>query len=170
MRDTKYLEFFLCQTDATQHQAVSFEGLKPNTEYRYAVVVTYDALDGKGFDVHTLYSKEFNTYPALSFSNLEITQTEVSFVLAWNSQIKDTTMTALALYQNGTPVKELALDARKIENLLSNTTYELVAEYLLNGVSERCSISFTTKENGIITYSGGGYGSVRAFFSSIGTE
>ena len=126
--------------------AVSFEGLKPNTEYRYAVVVTYDALDGKGFDVHTLYSKEFNTYPALSFSNLEITQTEVSFVLAWNSQIKDTTMTALALYQNGTPVKELALDARKIEDLLSNTAYELVAEYLLNGVSERCSISFTTKE------------------------
>ena len=126
--------------------AVSFENLKPDTEYQYAVAVTYDALDGTGFDVHVLYRKDFNTYPALSFHNVEITQTEVSFVLAWNAQMKEQNLTSLALYQNGSLVKSLALDAKSVGDLYSNTAYELVAEYLLNGVTERCSFSFTTEK------------------------
>ena len=125
--------------------AVSFEGLKPNTEYQYAVTIAYDALDGKGFDTYVLVRKDFDTYSALTFENLQVTQTEVYFVPTWNAQVKEKELLSLALYQNGTLVKNLSFDINKVDGLLSNTAYELVAEILVDGVRERATLNFTTQ-------------------------
>lgn len=123
---------------------VSFEQLKHNTPYRYAVIAAYDPLDGTGFDLHVLAQKAFTTLPALSFAGLEITKTEATFALNWNEQMKDRELLSLKLYQNDTLVRELALDAVKVDDLLSNTAYTLVAEFTKNGAIERSTVDFTT--------------------------
>ena len=125
---------------------VSFENLKHNTPYRYAVIASYDPLDGTGFDLHVLAQKEFTTLSALSFASLQVAQTEVTFALDWNEQMKDRELLSLKLYQKDVLVRELALDATKVDGLLSNTAYTLVAEFTKNGVTERSAIDFTTME------------------------
>ena len=41
---------------------VSYEGLDSGKYYRYAIVAVYDAFDGKGVALHTLYHGEINRY------------------------------------------------------------------------------------------------------------
>lgn len=124
---------------------VTFENLKPNATYRYAVVATYDALDGKGFGLHILARKEFTASSVLSFADLQVMQGEVSFTLRWSELVETKELLSLAIYQNDTLIRELPLDATEASGLYSNTSYTLVAEYLRDGISERISVDFKTQ-------------------------
>ncbi len=51
---------------------VSFEGLSPCAEYQYGIVATYDAYDGEGYVLHTLYENSFNNDPAVSITGMTL--------------------------------------------------------------------------------------------------
>ena len=123
---------------------VTFDGLKTDTAYRYEIVACYDCLDGSGFGSYTLYQADFSTRKIVMFSNVTTTQSGVSFAIVWEEDYSSKALTSLALYQNGELLRELALDATNVAELLSNNAYTLVAEYQNNGASERVSYDFRT--------------------------
>lgn len=129
---------------ALGENSVSFDGLKTNTLYQYAIVGYYDDLSGGGFDMYILYKDAFYTDSVVLFDGINIGQENISFGFTWHKDHQNKSLTSLKLYKDGTPVKELDVNATSVDGLLSANTYILVAEYSNNGNTESISIEFTT--------------------------
>ena len=123
---------------------VSFDGLKTNTLYQYAVIGYYDDLSGDGFGMNVLYKDAFYTNSVVLFDNITIGQESISFSFLWHEDHQGKAISALKLYKGDAFVKDVAADATSISELFSNTTYKLVAEYPNGNSTESIYIEFTT--------------------------
>ena len=127
------------------NNSVNFNGLDTNTLYQYAVVGYYDDLSGVGFGMNILYKDAFYTDSVVLFDNITVGQESISFGFSWHEDRSDKTLSALKLYKSDTLVKDISVSATSISELLSNTSYKLVAEYFNGSITEAISIEFTTR-------------------------
>ncbi len=132
------------QDIAIGDNSVTFNGLKTNTLYQYAIVGYYDDLSGADFGMNILYKDAFYTDPIVLFDNINIGHESITFGFSWNENHSDKTFSALKLYKGDTFVKPLSVSSTSVTELLSNTAYKLVAEYLNGSATEAISIEFTT--------------------------
>ena len=116
--------------------AIIFDGLELNTEYRYAIEADYDNLSGEGRTTYTLAQGTIRTLEALKFDGVASTQGEIVFDLVWNEAYEEKELIALELYLGGEKVRELALTDRSVTGLFSNNKYILRATYF-NGSEEK---------------------------------
>ena len=123
---------------------VNFDGLKTNTLYQYAVVGYYDDLSGNGFGMNVLYKDAFYTNSVVLFDNITIGQESFSFSFLWHEDHQNQAISALKLYKGDNFVKNVDVSATSVNELLSNTTYKLVAEYPNGNNTESIYIEFTT--------------------------
>ncbi|MBQ5676587.1 MAG: hypothetical protein IIV45_16255, partial [Lachnospiraceae bacterium] len=70
---------------------MTFEGLKTNALYQYAVIAVYDALDGAGVTQHVLSSKAVYTKYVVLFDAVEPTPYSVSFAMLWDEAVANKT-------------------------------------------------------------------------------
>lgn len=125
--------------------AVAFTGLKTNTLYQYAIVAHYDALDGKGYSPYVLAQRTFCTKAVVLFDQISLATTGMEFAFVWDAAYTaEHVIDALALYQNGAKVADLAVNAQTVSNLQPDTTYVLTASYRHGGEAESISLEFTT--------------------------
>ena len=123
---------------------VRFDGLETNKVYQYAVLATYDALDGAGMNTYVLLKKSFSTRPVVLFDSITLSTTGVQFALSWDGDAAAKSLTALALYQGDSKLRDLAADAISVDGLRANTAYVLVADYQNGGKTEQIKLEFTT--------------------------
>lgn len=128
----------------TGDNTVTFDGLKTNTLYQYAVVGYYDNLSGNGFAMNVLYKDAFYTDSVVLFDNITVGQEGISFSFLWHEDHQNKSISALKLYKEDTFVKNIDANATSISELLSNTTYKLVAEYPNGNNTESIYLEFTT--------------------------
>ena len=124
--------------------AVTFDELKTNTLYQYAVVGYYDDLSGDGFGMNVLYKDAFYTDSVVLFDNITVGEESISFSFLWHEDHQNKSIFALKLYKGSSFVKNITANATNISELLSNTTYKLMAEYPNGNNTESIYIEFTT--------------------------
>ena len=129
---------------AVGENAVTFNGLKTNTLYQCAIVGYYDDLSGNGFGMNVLYKDAFYTDSVVLFDNITVGQESISFGYLWHEDHQNKTISALELYKGDNFVKDLTANINTVSELLSNTTYKLVAEYLNADNTESIYLEFTT--------------------------
>jgi len=134
---------------ALGENSVSFEGLKTNTLYQYAVVGYYDDLSGEGFKMNVLYKDAFYTDSVVLFDSITIGQDSISFGFVWHEDHQDKAISALKLYKDENLVIDLDASATVAEDLLSDNTYKLVAEYKNGDNNESIYIVFTTLDKAV---------------------
>jgi hypothetical protein len=122
---------------------VKFENLKTNTVYQYAVLGHYDDLSGDGLAIHLLYDQFISTKAVVLFNNIQIGYEEIEFNFEWNNDFENKEIETLTLIKDNQNIK-LDNQTTKVEGLLSNTVYSLVAEYLNGSQIETISIEFKT--------------------------
>ena len=123
---------------------VEFTSLETNTLYQYAVVAYYDDLSGAGFGMNVLYKDAFYTDSVVLFDDVTIGQESVSFAFHWHEDHQGKAISALKLYKDGAFVMDITASSMSVGELLSNTTYKLVAEYKNGENTESIYIEFTT--------------------------
>ena len=123
---------------------VEFTSLETNTLYQYAVVAYYDDLSGAGFGMNVLYKDAFYTDSVVLFDNVTIGQESVSFAFHWHEDHQGKAISTLKLYKDGAFVKDITASSMSVSELLSNTTYKLVAEYQNGENTESIYIEFAT--------------------------
>ena len=152
------------------YNTITFDNLVMSTTYEYGVVTAYDLIDGR--DVHSewLLTKKFTTLGAFSFSNIKVDKTSLTFEINRTGEVG--VINAISLYDANTKelVKTGDASTRLFENLLSNHTYNLYADftYTINGneISDYvCVKSITTEAKVKPTLS---FDSVTADKTSIG--
>ena len=131
---------------------VAFNGLTTGTLYQYAIVARYNAYDGEGDVLHVLQEAMVSTAAVLTFADARLVGNTYYFRLAWHEQIGDRTLLSLALYEGGTKVQDVPLDATCIENLEQNRSYRLVATYAYGEGQETIETAFETKTVYAITF------------------
>lgn len=123
---------------------VLFDNLKTNTLYQYAVVAYYDDLIGEGIQLRALAKGAFYTDSLVLFDGVTVSSDSVAFDFKWNDTHPTKELISLKLYKDGELVRELSTGAREVGELLSNTTYEIVAEYDNAGVTESITLEALT--------------------------
>ncbi len=123
--------------------AVTFDGLKPNTLYQYAIVATYDALDGKGFSEYILSEQAIYTEAPMLFDSVVLTTTSVSFDFLRHTNADGATIESIVL-SDGTATQNLGVSATSKEGLLPNTAYTLTVTYRNGDRTETITLEFTT--------------------------
>ena len=129
---------------AVGDNSVTFDNLKTNTLYQYAVVGYYDNLSGDGFKMNVLYKDAFYTDSVVLFDNITVGQENISFSFLWHEDHQGKAISTLKLYKENSYIKNVTESATSISELLSDTTYKLVAEYSNGDKTESISIEFTT--------------------------
>ncbi len=124
--------------------SVSFTGLKTGTLYEYAIIATYDALDGKGITRHVIASHATYTKSIVLFDNVEVGTNKVSFSFLWDADFAAKTVTSLSLYRNGLKERSLDVTATEVTGLKTDTGYTLTATYQNGSATEEISIFFVT--------------------------
>ncbi|MBE6703331.1 MAG: leucine-rich repeat domain-containing protein [Ruminococcaceae bacterium] len=124
--------------------SVTFDGLKTNTLYQYAVIASYDALDGEGVMYHVLAQKALRTKYIVLFDDVELTIDSVRFSLLWDEAFANKTLTSLAFYQGDTKIEDLSVEDTFIEGLSINTAYRLVGTYQNGDKTETIAIDILT--------------------------
>ncbi len=127
-----------------EKKTVKFENLKTNTLYQYAIVAYYDALDGTGTNVYTIYKKALYTKAIVTFEQINVGNEGLTFGFLWDEDFSARTIKSLSLYRNNVKVMDLDATGTAVTGLLSNTEYTLLAEYDNNGATESISVNFTT--------------------------
>jgi len=137
---------------------VSFDKLKQDTLYQYAIVTSYDSLEGNGNQVVILEKHAFYTNKMLNLSIVEATQHSVEFNLDIDDKAEVGSLTSIKLYKGNEEIQSLAdLTLREFSGLLSNNLYEIRVVYtydLNDGVGEQTITStheVTTKSKAIPT-------------------
>ena len=138
---------------ALGESSVVFDGLTRATEYRYAIVASYDALDGKGFAPHLLASGEAKTKRTLAFDSIGSTQTSISFSLVWDESHPTKKLDSLSLWLGEEKISDLAIDATSVDGLLTDTEYKLVATYIYNGADETVEQTIKTEARALPDFS-----------------
>ena len=126
---------------------VSFERLKTNTLYQYAVVGLYDDLAGNGLRINVILKDTFYSDAIILFDNIVITQQSISFDFYNNPNYSSATPSVLKLYKDEKLVSEFLGDTTVVNDLFSAATYVLVAEYFNGNEIETISVEFTTLSN-----------------------
>ena len=129
---------------AVGNNSIIFDGLKTNTVYQYAVVGYYDNLSGNGFGLNVLYKDAFYTDSVVLFDDITVGQESVNFGFLWHEDHQGKAISALKLYKNKAFIKDITTSDTSIIDLLSNTTYTLVAEYQNGDNTESIYLEFTT--------------------------
>ena len=125
--------------------SVAFDGLATNTVYQYAIIGYYDNfIDGFGMKV--LYKSVFKTQAIVLFDQITVGYTYIDFNFVWKENFANKTLSSLKLYRKGVIVQELNVTDTSVSNLLTNTTYVLVAEYINLGNVESIKLTFITGE------------------------
>ncbi len=126
-------------------QTIVFDGLKQNTLYQYGILITYDNLSGEGTETSLCSVSAAYTCNPLLFDDVQINKTGISFKYSWYSEIKERTLLSVSLMKNGAKIRDLESDDLSIDGLLSNNEYTLIAEYKVDGGSEKIELNFTTQ-------------------------
>ena len=110
---------------------VSFSKLKQDTLYQYAVVTSYDALDGNGSVMVVLEKNmHFTTNKMLTFGNVNASQENLAFELVIDDKEELGKITVIELFKDSELVESLEdLNSREFNNLLSNNLYEIKVTY-----------------------------------------
>ena len=124
--------------------SVTFDGLKTNTLYQYAIAGYYDDLSGAGFGMNILDKDAFYTDSVVLFDNITVGQESISFGYLWHEDHVGKAISALKLYCGDAFAGDIAADATSVSELLSATSYRLVAEYPNADSTESIYIEFTT--------------------------
>lgn len=124
---------------------VTFNGLKTNTLYQYAIVGYYDDFSGDGFRLNVLYKDSFYTQAIVLFDEISVEQESISFALRWYEPFANKTLSSLQLYKGETLEKSLSVGDTNIGGLLSAADYALVAQYKNADTTETIRLDFTTK-------------------------
>lgn len=116
---------------------LEFDNLEDTKTYEYIVVVVYDALDAKGRSAKILIDQSFTTESLLNITNEEITTSSISFKLEKENVVIKT----MSLYKQDEKIKDLsAIDENySIDDLMSNTEYEIRITYLYGMALEKIS-------------------------------
>ncbi|MBQ8357682.1 MAG: InlB B-repeat-containing protein [Clostridia bacterium] len=123
---------------------ITFDGLGTNTLYQYAILATYDALDGQGISTYILAQKAFYTKAVVLFDHISLSTTGVNFALDWDSAITDQSLLDLSIYRGNTKVGILDTSATTVSDLIPDTAYTLVATYRNGTGTETIRLEFTT--------------------------
>ena len=131
----------------------SFEGLKTNTLYQYALVAHYNDLSGIGARPLILDSGALYTDPIVLFDEVTVGTSAISFTYLWNETHPTKTISDLWLYHDGGIVlRELTGADLEVDNLLSGTAYTLVAQYANGESLETISLDFVTAGKSIPSF------------------
>ena len=123
---------------------VTFTNLGVGKLYQLAIVGFYDNFSGDGFGMNVLYKDAFYTKSIVLFDKISIDKDSISFEYLWDADSTQNTITALKLYQGNSLIRSLHASDTKIGDLLSDTTYKMVAEYKYEGKNESIYLEFTT--------------------------
>ena len=123
---------------------VFFDNLETSTLYQYAIVGYYDNLSGVGFSMNLLYKEACYTKAVVLFDNVVVSQESIQFTLIWDSESQNKLLTSLKLYR-GNVLTELSVETTKVDDLLSDTIYKLIAEYKNGDNIESISLEFKTE-------------------------
>ncbi len=130
---------------------VSFDSLKTNGLYQFAIIGCYDNFSGNGCAWNVIYKYAFYTDAIVLFDNVSVLQDGVEFSLLWKEEFANSSLTTLKLYKAAELVKELAVTETRVEGLLSVTEYILIGEYKNGENLESISLAFATRSNAIPT-------------------
>ena len=109
---------------------VKFSKLKQDTLYQYALVTSYDSLDGNGNVMVVLEKHAFYTNEMLMIDEVVSNQDSVSFELEIADVDKVGDIKSIELYQEDELVQSLEdLNLREFNDLLSNNVYEIRVVY-----------------------------------------
>lgn len=145
LRDCGTNEFKYYFVSINGTTSVKFEGLERNTLYERGIVLAYDDLRAGGFDFHISHREFFYTKDYFAFGSPEITQSSITFVPEWFSEVENKKLTSLALFRDGQKVRDLAVDATKVEDLEDGIVYSLVAMFTANGEEMSVEYEFKTE-------------------------
>ena len=123
---------------------LTFESLSTYTPYQLAIVGLYDDFSGNGFGVNILYKDAFYTDSIVLFDQIVVTKDSISFKLDWNASITHQKLVSMKLFKDQEFCAEVPVDSLQITDLLSDSSYSLVAEYQNNSQTEQIYINFTT--------------------------
>lgn len=124
--------------------AITLEGLTPNTFYQCAVSGYYSAESGEIAEAQILYRYTFYTDPVVLFDNVTIEKDSISFTYLWDDDHQTKEISSLTLYKDGEPVTDIDPAQTSVTNLISGTTYKLVAGYQVGDASYSIYLEFTT--------------------------
>ncbi len=124
--------------------SIVFDSLSCNTLYQYAIVASYDNLDGEGFRSHILTKEAFFTEAIVLFDDISSTQDSIQFSLYWKEDWENKTLASLSLWKGSEKIKDLQITDRSVSGLLSDTEYRLLATYRSNVAEEKIELFVTT--------------------------
>ena len=135
----------VAQKDLTVGEnSITFDNLKTNTLYQYAVVGYYDDFSGNGFGMNVLYKDAFYTDAVVLFDSITIEQDSISFGYIWHEDHQGKAISTLKLYKDGAFVMDVTASSMSVSGLLLDTTYTIVAEYPNGNNTESIYLEFTT--------------------------
>ena len=109
---------------------ISYKDIVPNTLYTYAIVGVYDFLDGSGNVSKVLEQKTIQSKDALKINDMTLTQTSIGFEIISFETSGLIEITSISLLKGETMVSSLTqMEAIVFDDLLSNTSYEIVISY-----------------------------------------
>ena len=123
---------------------IVFDSLSSNTLYQYAIVASYDNLDGEGFRSHILTKEAFFTEAIVLFDDISSTQDSIQFSLYWKEDWENKTLASLSLWKGSEKIKDLQITDRSVSGLLSDTEYRLLATYRSNVAEEKIELFVRT--------------------------
>ena len=132
-------------------EAVAFQGLIPNTTYRYVVVAVYNAIDGQGYVPHVLLESTYATKELEIFEDVAVQGLTATFEI--NDAI---TVETLALYEGDVLYGELPTSAREIQHLPFDKALTLAVTYTLNETSYQATydLPVITESQGLMIVNG----------------
>lgn len=124
--------------------SVSFDSLRTGAPYQVAIVGLYDSFNGNGYGINILNTKTFYTKSVVLFNDIEISDSDIMFSYLWSDDAPIKEITALSLLKDGVIVQELDPGTTEISDLLSGTSYKIIAKYINNNAEESIYLEFTT--------------------------
>ncbi len=131
---------------------VTFEYLRPDTLYKYMLVVLYDAIDDEKKESHVLYEKSFYVEKVVEIQTSKLIGVDVLLSANWSENYTGTKQfDSLALYDGENKIRDLDVNSTKVSNLPFDKELSLVATYTANGqkFTIRCSIESPQSSKGL---------------------
>ena len=123
-------ESLISQKEIASGATVTFDGLAPSTLYQYAIVATYDAIDGGGMRTHILMKKALYTESALSVQLAALDGVSVPLSISWKEAYTgEKTTISLGLYEGDTLLRELSMSDTVIDKLPFDKSLHVRATY-----------------------------------------
>ena len=125
---------------------IEFNGLDLNTNYGYALVATYDRLDGEGVKSYIIFENTFTPPKAIDFSNVSTTKTGVTFEISVDEGYTGYAVNSISLMKDGEKIKDYGADVTSVDGLLSDNEYTLVINFTTSDrVTDTVEYTFKTE-------------------------